>query len=122
MQELEARLANERKDLEKMIAEVEQHAATLKEETAVAEESTRHRTRDELFIEEKRENLQAKERDLAGFEADLKKKAKGLEEHGQTISKLEMQVKDRLQRAADLELRTSELEKGVANTRALASC
>ena len=106
-------MASEKKDLDKMIAEVEQHAATLKEETAVVEESNRNRTHDELLMEEKREQLEAKERDLQSFEADLKNKAKSLEEHGQTIFKLETQVKERLQRAADLETKSSELEKGM---------
>ena len=106
-------MASEKKDLDKMIAEVEQHAATLKEETAVVEESNRNRTHDELLMEEKQEQLEAKERELESFEADLKNKAKSLEEHGQTIFKLETQVKERLQRAADLETKSSELEKGM---------
>lgn len=113
MQDVEARLAHERKDLEKMLAQVEQHAAKLKEETASVEEISRSRTRDELMIEERREQLQAKERELAEFETDLKKKAKSLEEHGQTISQLEMQVKERLQRAVDFETKSEELEKGL---------
>jgi hypothetical protein len=111
-QELEGRLANERRDLEKMIAEVEQHAATLKEETVSAEESIRNRTREELLIQEEHEKLQSKEKELASLESALKKKAKIIEEHGQTISMLEMQVKDRLQRSADLEIKALELEKG----------
>ena len=113
-QDMEARLLNERKDLEKMIAEVEQHAAKLKEETASVEEISRNRTHDELIIEERREQLQDKERELADFETDLKKKAKSLEEHGQTISKLEIQVKERLQRAVDFETKSEELEKGMS--------
>lgn len=113
MQDVEARLLNERKDLEKMIAEVEQHAAKLKEETASVEEISRSHTHDELMIEERREQLQGKERELADFETDLKKKAKSLEEHSQTISKLEIQVKDRLQRAVDFETKSEELEKGL---------
>jgi uncharacterized protein (DUF3084 family) len=111
-QELEGRLANERRDLKKMIAEVEQHAATLKEETVSAEESIRNRTREELLIQEEHEKLQSKEKELASLESALKKKAKIIEEHGQTISMLEMQVKDRLQRSADLEIKALELEKG----------
>ncbi len=105
-------MANERRDLEKMIAEVEQHAATLKEETVSAEESIRNRTREELLIQEEHEKLQSKEKELASLESALKKKAKIIEEHGQTISVLEMQVKDRLQRSADLEIKALELEKG----------
>ncbi|KAH8968613.1 hypothetical protein BDL97_03G136100 [Sphagnum fallax] len=112
LHELEGRLANERRDLEKMIAEVEQHAATLKEETVSAEESIRNRTREELLIQEEHEKLQSKEKELASLESALKKKAKIIEEHGQTISMLEMQVKDRLQRSADLETKALELEKG----------
>lgn len=111
---MEARLLNERKDLEKMIAEVEQHAAKLKEETASVEEISRSRTQDELMIEERREQLQGRERELADFETDLKMKAKSLEEHGQTISKLETQVKERLQRAVDFETKSEELEQGLS--------
>lgn len=113
MQDVEARLVSERKDLEKMIAEVEQHAAKLKEETASVEEINRNRTRDEVMIEEKREQLLSKERELTDFETDLRTKAKSLEEHGQTISKLEMQVKERLQRAVEFETKSEELEKGL---------
>jgi ParB-like chromosome segregation protein Spo0J len=92
---------------------VEQHAAKLKEETASVEEISRSRTHDELAIEERREQLQCKERELADFETDLKKKAKSLEDHGQTISKLETQVKERLQRAVDFETKSEELQKGL---------
>lgn len=113
MQDLEAKLLSERKDLEKMIAEVEKHAAKLKEETASVEEINRNRTRDELMIEDRREQLLSKERELTDFEADLRRKAKTLEEHGQTISKLEMQVKERLQKAVEFETKSEQLEKGL---------
>ncbi|BFI30956.1 hypothetical protein MPTK2_3g17060 [Marchantia polymorpha subsp. ruderalis] len=103
LKELEARLANERKDLEKMIAEVEQHAATLKDETAAAEESSRNRSREELLVEEKKEYIFAREKELAAYEAELKNKALSLEEHSQAITKLEQQVQERLQKAQDVD-------------------
>lgn len=96
-----------------MIAEVEQHAATLREEAAAIEECTQKRKHEELLSREREDYLQEKEKELTDFEEALKKKAKILEEHGQTISKLEMQVKERFQRVAAKELKHTDLERGV---------
>lgn len=89
--------------MEKMIAEVEQHAATLKDETAAAEESSRNRSREELLVEEKKEYIFAREKELAAYEAELKNKALSLEEHSQAITKLEQQVQERVQKAQDVD-------------------
>ncbi|CAM6126102.1 unnamed protein product [Calypogeia fissa] len=99
LQELEGRLTDERGDLEKMITEVEQHAAALKEETASAEEIS-HKER---LIEEKRQENLAKEKELLDYEGTLKKKARSLEEHSHALSKLEQQVQDRLNKSEDIE-------------------
>lgn len=99
VQELEARLTNERRDLEKMITEVEQHAAALKEEAASAEEIS-HKER---LIEDKHDENLIKEKELLDYEATLKTKALSLEEHSQALSKLEQQVQDRLQKSEDIE-------------------
>lgn len=105
-------MAKEKKDLEKMITEVELHATNLREEAAAIDEGTRKRKHEEDLIKEKHEQLGEKERELAEYEEALKRKARILEEHGKTISKLEMQVKERFHRAAAKELKYTELEKG----------
>jgi hypothetical protein len=98
-QELEKRLTNERKDLEKMITEVEQHAAALKEETISIEEISQK----EHLVEERQQANLAKGKELLEYEAALKEKALRLEEHSQALSKLELQVQDRLSRSEDVE-------------------
>ncbi|CAM6108503.1 unnamed protein product [Calypogeia fissa] len=90
LQGLEGRLQNERRDLEKMITEVEQHAAALKEETSSAEEIS-HKER---LIEEKRQQNLAKEKVLLDYEVSLKTRALSLEEHSHALSILEQQEQE----------------------------
>ncbi len=56
--------------------------------------------------------MQTKEEELLNFEITLKKKAKILEEDNQTMSKLEMQIKERLHQVAKKEAKTYLFEKG----------
>lgn len=86
-----------------MIAEVEQHAAILKEETAAAEESSRNRSREELLLEEKKDYIATREKKLAAYESELRNKALSLEEHSQAITKLELQVQESLLNAEELD-------------------
>ncbi|CAM6111744.1 unnamed protein product [Calypogeia fissa] len=90
LQGLEGRLQNERRDLEKMITEVEQHAAALKQETSSAEEIS-HKER---LIEEKRQQNLAKEKVLLDYEVSLKTRALSLEEHSHALSILEQQEQE----------------------------
>lgn len=113
MQDVEVRLVSERKDLEKMIVEVEQYVVKLKEEIVFVEEINCNCICDEVMIEEKWEQLLSKEWELIDFEIDLRMKVKSLEEYGQIIFKLEMQVKEWLQRVVEFEMKFEEFEKGL---------
>jgi hypothetical protein len=56
--------------------------------------------------------LQTKEEELLNFKLTLRKKTKILEEGNQTMSKLEMQIKEHLHQVAKKIAKTSLFEKG----------
>jgi len=65
----------------------------LKHENTLLEENEMNQKEERQILEEKQKILQTKEKELLNFEITLKKKARILEEHNQTMSKLEMHIK-----------------------------